>query len=51
MREPNADRMLQDALVMVQAYGDEALPSQLGVYGNHPGLIKMLSRIRRQLQQ
>ena len=51
LREPNADQMVQDALVMVQAYGDEDLPSQLGAYGNHPGLIKMLSRIRRQLQQ
>jgi hypothetical protein len=51
MREPNADKMVQDALVMVQAYGDEDLPSQLGAYGNHPGLIRMLSRIRRQLQQ
>ena len=51
MSEPNADRMVQDALVMVQAYGDVDLPKQLGVYGNHPGLIKMLSRIRRQLRQ
>lgn len=51
MSEPNADKMVQDALVMVQAYGDEDLPKQLGAYGNHPGLIKMLSRIRRQLQQ
>ena len=51
MSEPNADKMVQDALVMVQAYGDEDLPSQLGAYGNHPGLIRMLSRIRRQLQQ
>jgi hypothetical protein len=51
MSEPNADRMVQDALVMVQAYGDKDLPSQLGAYGNHPGLIRMLSRIRRQLQQ
>jgi hypothetical protein len=50
MSSPDADEMVQDALAMVQAYGDEDLPSQLGPYGNHPGLIRMLSRIRRQLQ-
>lgn len=50
MSAPNADGMVQDALAMVQAYGDDDLPSQLGPYGNHPGLIRMLSRIRQELR-
>jgi hypothetical protein len=51
MTEPNADRMMADAQIIMDAYGDEGLPSQLGAYASHPGLIRLLSRIRHQLQQ
>lgn len=51
MAEPNADRMMADAQIIMDAYGDEDLSSQLGAYASHPGLIRLLSRIRHQLQQ
>lgn len=51
LSEPNADQMVQDALFVVQNFGDRDLAKQLGPYGNHPGLIRMLSRIRTQLER
>ncbi len=49
-RESDFHGMSQRARGMVKKYGDADFGQSLGPYGNHPGLVRMLDRIAKDME-
>jgi len=47
--DPNHQQVIGDAVAVIERFGDKDLPEEMGAFGSHPGLLRMLARVQRQL--
>lgn len=49
--DPDHQRVIGDAVAVIERFGDEDLPAEMGAFGSHPGLLRMLARVQRELNR